>query len=107
MNLLKNLFSKEPPTENDMLNYVAGQIVLPHSGEAIKAFIQRKYPNSSKEEVSQLEAKCSKIFEFCINIPANDDSYDERVSHQYPFLSKSVIGSLRGKAFMVQERGMG
>lgn len=107
MNVLKNLFSKEPPNENDMLNYAVSKIDLPYSGEAIKAFLQRKYPNSSREEISQLEAKCSKLFEFCTNIPANDDSYDERVSNQYPFLSKSIIGSLRGKAFLVQERGMG
>jgi hypothetical protein len=105
MSFLRNLFSKESPDENEILNYAVGKIRLPvKSADTIKEFLQRRYPKSSQEEINRLAAKCSEIFKFCINVPANDETYDERVSNQYPFLSKRTIGSLRGKAFFMQER---
>jgi hypothetical protein len=91
-----------------MLNYALSQIKLPYgSTEAMKEFLKRSYPKSSQEEIHQLEAECSRIFTFCINIPANDGTYNEGVHNQFPFLSKKVVDSLRGKALLIQERGGG
>jgi hypothetical protein len=106
MNILKNLFNKEPPTEGDMLNYAAGEITLPYSGDAIRVSLHKKYPDASREEVNLLEEKCSKIFEFCMDACYSDDLYVEHVRNQHPFLSKSVVNCLRGKAFVIQERGV-
>ena len=104
MGFIKNLFSSQPPSENDIINYALSKIKLPYKTEAIKESLQKKYPNLQQVEISQLEAKCSDIFTFCINVPAYDDTYDEQVKTRYSFLSKGVLGSLRGKAFLIQER---
>ncbi len=107
MDFIKNLFSSQPPSENDMINYALSKIKLPYKSDAIKETLQKKYPNLQQVEISQLESKCSEIFTFCINISAYDDTYDEQVKMRYSFLSNTVLGSLRGKAFLIQERGGG
>jgi hypothetical protein len=107
MDFIKNLFSSQPPSESDMINYALGRLKLPYKSDAIRESLQKKYPNLQQVEISQLEPKCSQIFSFCINIPANDDTYDEQVKTRYPFLSAGVLGSIKGKAFLIQERGGG
>ncbi len=106
MSFIKKLFLKEPPSENDMLSYALSKIKLPYSDAFVKALIKGKNSNLSGDEIDQLEAKCAEIFKFCISVPAVGDAYDEHVRKQYPFLSNRAIGSLRGKAFLIMERGL-
>ena len=106
MNFIMRLFSKDEPSENDILNYAICLInpvsIMENHDNELK--LHKRYPNLSSEEIKNIVSKSSEILKSCTKIPASDNKFDERVNELYPYLSKKTRRKLRNAVYFLQEK---